>query len=57
MRPNDNSLPPSAENYLNTDFRLRSWFFTHDHKRIALLFLVSITSFSPWRHRRDVDAL
>lgn len=35
----------SDPNYLNNDYRLRSWFFTTDHKRIALLYLVSITFF------------
>ena len=29
--------------YLNSDFGLGSWFFTTDHKRIALLYLFSIT--------------
>ena len=31
------------KNYLNDDLSLRSWFLTKDHKRIALLYLVSIT--------------
>jgi len=30
-------------NYLNTDFGIKSWLLTTDHKRIALLYLVSIT--------------
>src|ERR1700719_5047034 len=30
-------------NYLNTDYGWTSWLFTKDHKRIALLYLVSIT--------------
>src|SRR4051794_11617034 len=34
-------IPP--EHYINTDYSWRSWIFTLDHKRIALLFLVSIT--------------
>ena len=33
------------ENYLTTEKTLRSWLFTHDHKRIALLYLTSITFF------------
>jgi cytochrome c oxidase subunit 1 len=41
----NDALVPPAETYLNKDYTLRSWFFTHDHKRIALLFLVSITFF------------
>ena len=31
-------------NYLNVNHSVRSWLFTTDHKRIAILFLVSITS-------------
>jgi cytochrome c oxidase subunit I len=30
-------------NYLTADYGVRSWLFTVDHKRIALLYLVSIT--------------
>lgn len=36
---------PLREHYLNVDYGLRSWLLTHDHKRIALLYLVSITLF------------
>jgi cytochrome c oxidase subunit 1 len=32
------------ENYLNTDFRVKSWLLTTDHKRIAILYLISITA-------------
>ncbi|MGA1999809.1 MAG: cytochrome c oxidase subunit I [Terriglobales bacterium] len=32
------------ENYLNTDFSVRSWLLTTDHKRIAILYLISITA-------------
>jgi cytochrome c oxidase subunit I len=31
------------ENYLNVDYGLRSWLLTTDHKRIAILYLISIT--------------
>src|SRR4051794_24173173 len=31
-------------NYLNRDYSLRSWLATHDHKRIAILFAVSVTT-------------
>lgn len=31
--------------YLHAEHTLRSWFFTTDHKRIALLYLASITAF------------
>ncbi|MDB5051855.1 MAG: cytochrome oxidase subunit [Fibrobacteres bacterium] len=34
-----------ARHYLNEAHTLRSWFLTTDHKRIALLFLASITVF------------
>src|SRR5678816_2312069 len=30
-------------NYLNNDYGWKSWLFTLDHKRIAILYLVSIT--------------
>src|ERR1700756_4158483 len=35
----------ATRNYLNADYGWRSWLFTLDHKRIALLYLVSITFF------------
>lgn len=35
----------STKNYLNADYRFRSWLTTLDHKRIALLYLISITFF------------
>ncbi len=38
--------PPSTRvNYLNVDYSLKSWLLTTDHKRIALLYLISITLF------------
>src|SRR5499425_3353026 len=36
---------PYRRNYLNESYGVRSWLFTKDHKRIALLFLASITLF------------
>ncbi|MEW6297768.1 MAG: cytochrome c oxidase subunit I [Thermodesulfobacteriota bacterium] len=36
---------PPREHYLNVDYGIRSWLFTLDHKRIALLYLVSVTLF------------
>ncbi len=33
------------ENYLNAEYGVRSWLLTTDHKRIALLYLLSITFF------------
>ncbi len=35
----------AQRNYLNADYGWKSWLFTQDHKRIALLYLVSITFF------------
>jgi cytochrome c oxidase subunit I len=34
---------PGRTHYLNVDYGVRSWLLTTDHKRIALLYLVSIT--------------
>jgi cytochrome c oxidase subunit 1 len=39
MSPND--VP--KKNYLNADYGVRSWLLTKDHKRIAILYLVSVT--------------
>ncbi len=33
------------ENYLNKEYGVWSWLLTTDHKRIALLYLISITFF------------
>jgi cytochrome c oxidase subunit 1 len=33
------------EHYLNVDYGIKSWLLTTDHKRIALLYLVSVTFF------------
>jgi len=35
----------AQEDYLNADYGIRSWLLTTDHKRIALLYLASITLF------------
>src|SRR5512142_1160229 len=32
------------DNYLNADFGIRSWLLTTDHKRIAILYMISITA-------------
>src|SRR6266853_3095753 len=37
--------PPSKVNYLNAEYGLKSWLLTRDHKRIALLYLGSISVF------------
>src|SRR5207249_2357733 len=42
------ALEPTLEtrvHYLNVNYGIRSWLFTTDHKRIALLYLASITFF------------
>lgn len=36
---------PPPRNYLNVDYSARSWLLTLDHKRIAILYLISITLF------------
>jgi cytochrome c oxidase subunit I len=33
----------TTTNYLNANYGVRSWFFTKDHKRIGLLYLITIT--------------
>jgi cytochrome c oxidase subunit 1 len=35
----------TREDYLNASYGWKSWLFTRDHKRIALLFLITITFF------------
>ena len=35
----------SDKNYINADYSVSSWLLTTDHKRIALLYLISITFF------------
>jgi cytochrome c oxidase subunit 1 len=35
----------SEPNYITADTRLRSWFFTTDHKRVAILYFAGITMF------------
>jgi cytochrome c oxidase subunit 1 len=36
---------PDATNYLNASYGWKSWLFTLDHKRIALLYLISVSAF------------
>lgn len=33
------------KNYLNYDFSIKSWLLTVDHKRIGILYLISVTFF------------
>src|ERR1700731_3854521 len=39
------AITAEREHYLNEEFGIRSWLLTTDHKRIALLYLASITFF------------
>jgi len=39
------AVTAERENYLNQEYGIRSWLLTTDHKRIALLYLASITFF------------
>jgi cytochrome c oxidase subunit I len=34
---------PVRRTYLNSDYAIRSWLLTTDHKRIAVLYMISIT--------------
>ncbi|HTH45100.1 MAG TPA: cytochrome c oxidase subunit I [Oxalicibacterium sp.] len=49
MRVNQRTDAPVAssgpENYFNRDFSLKSWLTTHDHKRIAILYMAAIIAF------------
>ena len=47
MKPIENfeAPAPSRVNYINAQYGLKSWLLTKDHKRIALLYLGSITFF------------
>ena len=38
------TLPVERKHYLNVDYGLKSWLLTTDHKRIAILYMVSITA-------------
>src|SRR5437016_12630402 len=39
----EHKLP--SEHYLNATYGIKSWLLTTDHKRIALLYLISVTFF------------
>src|SRR5947199_7010168 len=36
---------PERPNFLNAEYGWKSWLFTLDHKRIAILYLISVTAF------------
>src|SRR3954462_6904973 len=42
-RPTEHPRLESRVHYLNVNYGIRSWLFTTDHKRIALLYLASVT--------------
>jgi hypothetical protein len=39
------TITTEHEHYLNKEYGVRSWLLTTDHKRIAVLYLISITFF------------
>jgi cytochrome c oxidase subunit 1 len=41
----DVGVESAPKNYVNADSRLRSWLFTLDHKRIAILYLIVVAIF------------
>ena len=51
------ATPPveTKKNYLNQTEGLKSWLLTHDHKRIAILYLVAVTFF--FAHRGNISRL
>ncbi|MGH9913971.1 MAG: cbb3-type cytochrome c oxidase subunit I, partial [Pyrinomonadaceae bacterium] len=38
-----NTADDDSKNYLTNGFGLKSWLLTRDHKRIAILYMISIT--------------
>src|SRR5579872_2769967 len=36
---------PEPKNYLNVRTDFKSWIFTHDHKRIGIMYLISVSAF------------
>ncbi|MHB8635664.1 MAG: cytochrome c oxidase subunit I [Fimbriimonadaceae bacterium] len=36
---------PVEKNYLNVSSTFKSWIFTHDHKRIGIMYLISVSTF------------
>ena len=37
--------PVEPKNYINSDYGIKSWLLTSDHKRIAILYLIVVTAF------------
>jgi cytochrome c oxidase subunit I len=44
-RIDDSVVVPPKDNYINRGYSIKSWLLTKDHKRIAILYLISITAF------------
>jgi cytochrome c oxidase subunit 1 len=42
--PRSDAAAPVRSSYLDSEMTLRSWLLTHDHKRIAILYALSITA-------------
>ena len=40
------AVSQERENYLNASYGFKSWLLTKDHKRIGLLYLITVTFFS-----------
>ncbi len=45
IQSNRTEAVPQRKNYLNSEHGTLSWLFTLDHKRIALLYLASVSFF------------
>src|SRR5260221_5599668 len=43
--PDQRTATMPKRNFLNSEYGLKSWLLTGDHKRIAILYLISITFF------------
>ncbi|HEX8745852.1 MAG TPA: hypothetical protein VF717_01560, partial [Pyrinomonadaceae bacterium] len=39
------AVVPPKDNYINRAYSIKSWLLTKDHKRIAILYLITITFF------------
>ena len=44
-RIDDTLVAPPKDNYINRAYSIKSWLLTKDHKRIAILYLITITFF------------
>ncbi len=42
---NPGSMQPPKTNYLTNGFTVKSWLLTKDHKRIAIMYLISVSAF------------